>query len=100
MAYAIRDLPPEISGRIGHYAMRPHPLARLMADVRRYEGVWRFVGFDGRLCGKSEPYSVYAFEGKTRFFLVLFDGELAFTHLDNIVYSKPARSPCPDAARG
>jgi hypothetical protein len=43
---------------------------------------------------------VYAFEGKTRSFLVLFDGELAFTHLDNIVYSKPARSPCPDAARG
>jgi hypothetical protein len=72
-----------------------------MADVRRYEGVWRFVGFDGRLCGDTEPYIVHAFEGKTRFFLVMFNGELALNRLDNIVYSNPpARSPLPTAAGG
>jgi hypothetical protein len=100
MAAALQNLPPDLATRIGREAMRPHPLARLMADVRRYEGVWRFVGFDGRLCGLTEAYSAYAFENKTRFFLVTFDGELGFTHLDNIVYSKPVRSPCPEAARG
>jgi hypothetical protein len=72
----------------------------MMASVRRYEGMWCFVSFDGTLLDYSQPYTVYAFENQTKFAQVDFDGELAFNRLSNIVFSKPVRSPDPQAAGG
>jgi hypothetical protein len=100
MAAALYNLPPELAGRVGREAMRPHPLARMMANVRRYEGMWCFVSFDGILLDYSQPYTVYAFENQTKFAQVDFDGELAFNRLSNVVFSKPVRSPDPEAAGG
>jgi hypothetical protein len=100
MAAALQNLPPELAGRVGREAMRPHPPARMMANVRRYEGMWCFVSFDGILLDYSQPYTVYAFENQTKFAQVDFDGELAFNRLSNVVFSKPVRSPDPEAAGG
>jgi hypothetical protein len=100
MAAALYNLPPELAGRVGREAMRPHPLARMMANVRRYEGMWCFVSFDGILLDYSQPYTVYAFENQTKFAQVDFDGELAFNRLSNVVFSKPVRSPDPQEAGG
>jgi hypothetical protein len=89
--------------------MRPHPLARMMANVRRYEGMWMWIsGFDGRLIGTPRPYVHYTLEADEddeypRAMTVQIctnDGEFARYHFDNVEFLTHVRSPDPQVAGG
>jgi hypothetical protein len=96
MAAALYNLPPELAGRIGREARRPHPLARLMADVRRQEGIWVFISLDGANLEYRQPYTTYYF--KWRYMVIpKYDIPKGFA-LTNILW--PVRSPDLQAAGG
>jgi hypothetical protein len=90
MAAALYNLPPELAGRIGREAMRPHPLAPLMADVRRQEGIWVFISLDGANLEYRQPYTTYYLKGRGYMVIPNYDIPKGFA-LTKILW--PVRSP-------
>jgi hypothetical protein len=65
MAAALQNLPLDLAKRVVWEATRPHPLARLMADVRRYDGLWLFARLDGERADFCIPLTIYRFGKQT-----------------------------------